>query len=483
MSSSSANASATPADAKPRGCFQCTKRRIICDLGHPTCGKCIKKGIECSGLGRFRFNDGVARRGKLKGCQLPTLDAPADADASVRRTGQAPLRIRWQGERRERPGNVSKRKGAAATSSNAKQSATAVTEIIRFDAQGIPLRFNTWTDPGPHGNRQVAGRRNGFVTFHNPSVQPWLAPLSPQVRMLFSHFSSAVAPVMVVLDRVSNGYRDFILPMACEDEVLRRAVEVVAAQHLCHEKRPDLQAAAEAGRAAVISRLRRDALQAPPERVFNVYTWATLIVLLVGETVTGSSEYGYLVQMLMCLSRNSNAGPGHSAQLGDFLKQQTHMFEFLAQPLLGEAAATSMIADPLQYLDWLSYELPSGSEVEVAISNTREAFLEASKLYFNRMRSEEDVQESLRNLRRLLAKIPHDAPCAHALVWVCFLGAVESTDEESRIDFTDRMARVYSKTGFRNIPAAIQSLEQIWARKDSSGRVTGLPEASPVLVM
>lgn len=117
-----------------------------------------------------------------------------------------------------------------------------------------------------------------------------------------------------------------------------------------------------------------------------------------------------------------------------------------------------MVADPLQYLDWLSYELPSGSEEEAAISTTREAFLEASKLYFNRTRSEEDVQESLRNLRRLLSKIPHDAPCAHALVWVCFLGAVESTDEESRSAFTERMARVYARTGFRNIPAAIQSL-------------------------
>ncbi|KAF9637003.1 hypothetical protein BFW01_g7899 [Lasiodiplodia theobromae] len=303
--------------------------------------------------------------------------------------------------------------------------------------------------------------------------------MNPQVRMLFSHFSEAVAPVMVVLDNVSNGYRDFILPMACEDEVLRRAVEVVAAQHLSHSKRPDLQAAAEAGRAAVISRLRRDAMQAPQEQVFNVFTWATLIVLLVGETVTGSSEYGYLVQMLLCLSRNS-AGAAHASMLNNFLTQQTHMFEFLAQPLLGE---TSVIADPLQYLDWLAYELPSGSEEEATISVTREAFLEASKLYFNRTRSEEDLQESLRNLKALLSKIPHDAPGAHALVWVCFLGAVESTDEESRSVFTERMARVYAKTGFRNIPAAIQSLGRIWARKDSSSRMASLPEASPVLVM
>ena len=42
---------------------------------------------------------------------------------------------------------------------------------------------------------------------------------------------------MVVLDTIPNGYRDIILPMALEDEVLRRAIGVVAAQHLGRENR------------------------------------------------------------------------------------------------------------------------------------------------------------------------------------------------------------------------------------------------------
>lgn len=129
---------------------------------------------------------------------------------------------------------------------------------------------------------------------------------------------------MVVLDDVSNGYRDFILPMACENEVLQRAIGVVAAQHL-GQKRPDLQLMAERGRAAIISRLLKDAQHASPDQVFNTFTWTTLIVLLVGETVTGSTEYGYLVQMLLCLSRNN----GHTRQLSplnSFLAQQTHMY-------------------------------------------------------------------------------------------------------------------------------------------------------------
>lgn len=37
-------------------CRQCTKRRIKCDKGSPRCSKCVKKGIECSGVGKtYRF--------------------------------------------------------------------------------------------------------------------------------------------------------------------------------------------------------------------------------------------------------------------------------------------------------------------------------------------------------------------------------------------------------------------------------------------
>jgi hypothetical protein len=156
------------------------------------------------------------------------------------------------------------------------------------------------------------------------AVQPWVAPLSAEARMLFSYFSEVVAPVMVILDTKANGYRELFLPMAFEDEVLRRAVGVVAAQHLSRE-RPEMQEAAEAGRAAIISRLRKDSLSATADQVFNKFTWATLIVLLVGETVTGSADYGFLVHMLQCLSANSRADGEDSSALR-FLQTQTNMY-------------------------------------------------------------------------------------------------------------------------------------------------------------
>lgn len=129
---------------------------------------------------------------------------------------------------------------------------------------------------------------------------------------------------MVVLDDPKNGYRSLVLPMALEDEVLGRAVSVVAAQHLSR-LRPELREAAEAGRASIIARLRSDSFQHSADKVFNKSTWATLIVLLVGETVTGSADYSFLIQMLLSLSRSITQRDADPVLL-EFLHAQTHMY-------------------------------------------------------------------------------------------------------------------------------------------------------------
>lgn len=66
------------------GCYQCSRRRIDCDRQQPTCQKCAKKGLACSGLGiRYRFNGSIASRGKLVGKTVPTtLSYGGDGSAS-----------------------------------------------------------------------------------------------------------------------------------------------------------------------------------------------------------------------------------------------------------------------------------------------------------------------------------------------------------------------------------------------------------------
>ena len=50
------------------GCYECSRRRINCDRGEPKCGKCVSKGLKCSGLGiRHPFNESIAARGRWAG--------------------------------------------------------------------------------------------------------------------------------------------------------------------------------------------------------------------------------------------------------------------------------------------------------------------------------------------------------------------------------------------------------------------------------
>ena len=134
-----------------------------------------------------------------------------------------------------------------------------------------------------------------------------------------------VAPYMVIVDMENNnGYRDLILPFAFQDPLLQRAVSVVSALHLSHW-RPELLELAAVGRTAVLDRLRKDAMAGDTSKVFSLSTWATLVVLLVGETITGTVEFVYLYGMLDSLMKAKDSRDHGSGTVGAFLVNQSHM--------------------------------------------------------------------------------------------------------------------------------------------------------------
>jgi len=126
-------------------------------------------------------------------------------------------------------------------------------------------------------------------------------------------------------DADNNGYRNLILPLAHEDPLVQRAVMVVSALHLGSQQ-IQLRQQAEIGRAAILARLRQDVTRGSVEGVLNVSTWATIVVLLVGETVTGSSEFVHLFGMLRCLMSLQNGKPLGSRGLSTFLDYQRRMY-------------------------------------------------------------------------------------------------------------------------------------------------------------
>jgi len=282
----------------------------------------VKKGIECSGINRIRFAEGVARRGRLKDFKVPDVDT--GGVACLPSTTSFP-RVRWPGEgkKQTKPGRARKKQCIKHTTTSAHEIASNE-HLARPDPPRVSEERNAETDAEENVEEIVrVGDNMARLYSGYDDLQPWIAPLNAKTRMLFSYFSEAIAPAMVIFDTTGNGYREFFLPMALEDEVLRRAVAVVAAQHLSRE-RPELQEPAEAGRIAIISRLRKDSLSGTADQIFNRFTWATLIVLLVGETVTGSSDYRFLIQMLLCLSANSTI-ERQQLPVNRFLQTQTNM--------------------------------------------------------------------------------------------------------------------------------------------------------------
>lgn len=121
------------------------------------------------------------------------------------------------------------------------------------------------------------------------------------------------------------------------------------------------------------------------------------------------------------------------------------------------------------------------SEDSDLILRLRLAFIKASHIYLGRTTSDEDQWQLVENLKQLVSQIDPERVGAHALVWVCFIGAADSTDPEHRIFFTGRLKQVFAKTRFNNIISAINSLPGIWRQKGSWTR--NLTLTAPTLIM
>jgi hypothetical protein len=183
---------------KEQGCFQCSRRRIICDKNEPSCTKCIKKGIECSGLGRIRFAEGVARRGRLKDCKIPVIDGlqegstvllthgpsqtltwPEDRKPAKRkRRGECQnVAIPWQKELAVLPHTpVGDELGKPAVGSSTSQ--TLVVQRGTWDEKDTIVEEIIRSDIGQHARRRNDPHR-------------WLPPVDSTARMLFSYCKSS----------------------------------------------------------------------------------------------------------------------------------------------------------------------------------------------------------------------------------------------------------------------------------------------------
>lgn len=442
-------------------CRQCIRRRIRCDATLPECLKCKKKGITCSGAGKqYRFVDVSVTRRRKKSSRIALSFDDANQSGTAVQTSTSSFFGRAFHNDEE--------------FASYRQHSKRLPEPQALALVAANLERGRWQS-------EMEGGRQLHI-FPTPSLEI----LDSELRMLFAYFSSTIAPAMVTIDNNSNGYRDIILPLATHDSLVKRAVSVVAALHL-GQKRGDLLEPAEKGRSAIIQRLQNDATCGRRADVFSVSTWATIILLLVGETVTGNQEFAPLFRMLQSFLRGSVHVVETSVDAARFLVQQSQMFNLFTPPFLDPASGAGALEQHLEpYLDFLSYPTED-HELAATLQLIKNAIYLTRDLYLHEIRSQLTLTEkwhAVENIRRLLLQINEHTPGMHALVWTYFIAGAASTDPEHRDFFLRRLRQVYRKTEMGNILTAIDTLEHlVWCLPEGQSWTSDPTIFKRVLVM
>lgn len=174
---------------KPKGCFQCSKRRIVCDLGEPHCRKCIQKGLECSGLGRIRFVPGVASRGKFKNSRIPAIQATSKEHQKVQTDDGSSSAVVLS----VRPGPPRTQGTQHDQYDTGSESPSAQEVDMLF---GSPIaRRNKRDESISVAILQRAAEQLSQST--HPRPQAWLPPVGHHARMLLSHCNDCLSVQLI----------------------------------------------------------------------------------------------------------------------------------------------------------------------------------------------------------------------------------------------------------------------------------------------
>ncbi|KAK3191073.1 hypothetical protein K4F52_003023 [Lecanicillium sp. MT-2017a] len=401
----------------------------------------MKRGLECSGNGiRYRFNVGIASRGRLTGLSTPVTDV------------KCPSRP---------PSPNEKSRSRRTADKRATITRKANSDSTNQSPQQCP--FNT--------DRQMP-------------VLPWLEPLNAHSRFLFNHFSWNIASGMVILDGANNGYRNVLLPFALHDSLAQDAVISVAAYHLA-QSNPELQCRAADGRRRILERLKCQVSLAPDESpLFTASTWVTLLVLLVGEVTIAGDHYPYLLRMMASLQAHGIVDG--NMELIEFLQSQTALMSALAIPFTAASSDTTqrVLETALMNEKELYLQAAASHPQREIVTAVSRAFSLAFHIYADSSGSMRSGNAAmLQQLRETVAPLPPDTAGGNSLIWVYFVGAAGCDTEEQRLFFAGRLREIYSNTGWMSAGAGLSMLAQMRAMKRTGPWTRTLLKVSTTIVI
>lgn len=499
------------------------RRRIICDRSPEKCQKCAKKGLECPGYGiRYRFatekvpvalHRAVARAPCSEtGADLPSPSPARNTpslqwiDGLKKNSRKIKLKNNSIKNRIDQKLHVDleqKDKRVEGASRCVPQDTT--TELI---STSVPAISNVTDEISSMISNNLFQLHLGLISVIPPSLPEHI---DSKTRFLFKHFCDFVSPVMVYIDGRSNGYRYEVLPFAYQDPLVQRAVCVTAAFHLA-PKYPEFLSPAEGGRTAIIRKLCQMA-QFSDDSVLSNSTWATILLLMVGDLVTGHEDIMILYRMLVHLTSAWRQKTYPRSTLEEFMDYQSRLFEFFALPVAEESATVQSLQlicnDPLssfeiyapnREVDINSLDLAS----HITLTLVDRAFRLATKIYLGRAQCSVGTtsankitpgfmstdtwtvdmcrEDLLVEMRHLLEAVPPGATGAHVLVWPIFVAALESGGSELGEFFVGKLRFIWETTGYANVKKAMEALPEIWRRSRSERWTLCLPSVSTVVM-
>lgn len=538
----------------------------MCDLTEPKCNKCAKKGLDCPGYGiRYRFADKkTTSSADFEPAESSRVASPPSSAPSFAAKRRQPD-LKWvdvSSRAKRARGSAEQGQSRDATTGTASpgsiggSSGERSTIALRQHGRGLhdPQYWARHTgDDSSQGTLESSSSDDGendvieitrtgdFGTLARPDFSPipmCLTPLlsnpDPRIRLLFKHFSTHVSPVMLMYDDEANGYRRQILPLAHADPIVERAVCVAAAFHLSRQV-PELRLPAESGRAAIVSKLSS-------EVDLSDSTWATIILLIVADLVTGHEHVLTLYKMLVAFLDARGVSEDAESPLQKFLYNQSKLISFFAYPILGESKA---VADFSKFLNELmasrvqmaqrqrqsveflvaTDQLPTSTEglFDMRTRLYMEITRAATEIYVLRARNSDDnpletaggntrleagtvlpllsnldatetamddtyspiesMPDRIAHIRGLFEQVDPAAPGSHTIVWPAFIAAAESREEDNREFFSSILRRLWQSTGYANVLRGLDALPELWERQGRGQRWTAALQELKTVVM
>jgi len=130
-----------------------------------------------------------------------------------------------------------------------------------------------------------------------------------------------VAPIMAVIDRGFNGYRDLILPLAEYDPLVQKAIVVAATEHLSSKLARHVLPNPNTYNSVLCGLRLRSQTMVPYKDDISM---TTLLLLLVCEMISGGDKFTQIYGIMRGLIRSAGAHLQFSpSRLGQFVEIQT----------------------------------------------------------------------------------------------------------------------------------------------------------------